>query len=128
MVSPHFLSLSNFMNSPELLTCPSDSRRSTASWSTLNDSNISYFINFDGEETRPSQIAFGDRLFTSSIAPINNLLSLSTNVTYQWEKRIHGGLGGVSFTDGSVRMLSDQELARVFHEKENTGSRIQLPR
>jgi len=128
MVSPHFRALSNEIGNAKLLTCPTDSRRSTTSWTSLNDSNISYFINFEGEETRPSQIAFGDRLFSSTIAPTNNLLILTTNATYQWEKRIHNRLGTVSFSDGSVRMLSDQDLQRVFHDQENVGSRIQLPR
>jgi prepilin-type processing-associated H-X9-DG protein len=128
LVLPHYLTLTNYINSPKYLTCPSDSRRSAANWNTLNDSNISYFINFDGEEVRPSQVAFGDRMFTSTIPPTNNLLILTPQSIYLWDKRIHGGLGNISFTDGSVRRTTDQELEVVFHSKDNTGARIQLPR
>ena len=129
MVSPHFRASAYEIGNAKLLACPTDSRRGTTNWPSLNDSNISYFINFDGVETRPTQVAFGDRLFTSTIAPTNNLIILSTNATYNWGKRIHNGHGVLSLTDGSVRMMvSDQDLLRVFHDRENVGSRIQLPR
>lgn len=127
-VHQHYQALSRDIQNPKNLTCPADIRSASTNWATLNDSNISYFINFDSTGTRPTRVAFGDRLFTSTAAPTNNLHILSTNATYQWEKRIHGGLGGVSFTDGSVRMLSQQDLQSVFHNQENVGSRIQLPR
>lgn len=127
-VLPHYQALSNDIPNTKVLTCPSDTRNAATNWSTLNDSNISYFINFDATQTRPMRVAFGDRLFTSTTAPTNNLLILSTNATYQWQKRIHNGCGTVGFSDGYARMLTDQELVRVFHSKDNVSSPIQLPK
>lgn len=129
MVLPHYQAMSNEIGGFSKLTCPGDMRRPATSWSALSESNISYFINFEADETRPNRVAFGDRRFNSTIGPTtNNLLILSTNATYQWEAGIHQGHGTLSYGDGSVRSIAVQELNAEFHKEENLGSRIQLPR
>jgi hypothetical protein len=128
-VLPHYQALSNqWLQNPKILTCPADNRSVSLNWSTLNDSNISYFINFDTDSTHPMRIAFGDRRLTSTVAPQNNLLVLNKNTSYSWEYWIHARLGSLSYSDGSVRSLTTKELTPEFHSQENLGSRLQLPR
>ena len=129
MVTPHYRAMSDEIGDVTKLTCPGDIRQIAKSWSALNDSNISYFINFDSSETLPRRVAFGDRRFNSTVTPAtNNLLILNTNATYQWESGIHQGHGTLSYGDGSVRKIAVQELNAEFHKVENLGSRLQLPR
>ncbi len=128
MVLPHFLAITNEMIEPKYLTCPGDNRVPAKSWSTLTDSNISYFLNVDSEEVMPNRVVFGDRLLVSSDAPKNGMMTLATNENYHWEQRIHNGHGTLSRGDGSVQQFTSAELTKELTRKENIGSRVQLPR
>lgn len=128
-VLPHFLALSNEIQNPIILTCPADNRSATTNWSTLTDKNISYFINFNSDDNYPDRVAFGDRRFTSTIPPNpNNIVILATNSSYAWSSWIHGGLGTLGLSGGSVCQLRTKDLTSEFHSRENLGSRLQLPR
>lgn len=130
MVLPHFLAISNEIgNATIILTCPADNRIATTNWATLNDGNISYFINFDAKITQPNRVLYGERRFSSSLAPnALNMLVLNVNSTYAWEPGIHGKHGVLSYGDGSVRQFPVNSLNAEFQNITNLGSRIQLPR
>lgn len=128
LASPHFSVLSNQVGAVRNLTCPGDTRLPAQSWSALSDSNISYFINLDGEETKYNRVVFGDRLIMSSVSSSNGVLTLSTHTTYQWQPQIHNQHGCLSYGDGSVRPFRSEQLEQELTRKENLGSRIQLPR
>ncbi|MGV3754395.1 MAG: hypothetical protein ACO1QS_03360 [Verrucomicrobiota bacterium] len=129
MVLPHFLAMSNEIGQAKILTCPNDNRRAVTNWAALREWNISYFINFDAEETKPNRVLFGDRRFSSSLAPnAMNMLVLNVNSTYEWEPGIHGKHGVLSYGDGSVRQFPVNSLNAEFQNITNLGSRIQLPR
>ena len=127
-ITPHFSVLSNQVGAVRNLTCPGDDRLPAQSWTTLSDSNISYFINLDGGENKYNRVIFGDRLIMSSIAPMNGMLTLSTNATYQWQPQIHNQYGFLSYGDGSIRPFKSEQLEQELQRKENLGSRLQLPR
>src|SRR5690349_20860814 len=60
-----FLVMSNELDTPLVLACPSDSSHPTRSWSVLANSNISYFIGLDAEEIVPELPLTGDSHLTS---------------------------------------------------------------
>src|SRR5687768_4576199 len=60
-VADTFLRLPNEMGLPRILVCPSDTRSVASSYSTLADSNISYFLGIEAKEDRPGMVLVGDR-------------------------------------------------------------------
>ena len=121
-VASVFRSLTNYMKSANVLTCPSDSRRKPESnFTKLNNTNISYFIALDREDRKPvrSQIGwdcghaepilFGDRNFSGGILNSNRVMEvLTTNVS--WGKDIHVRSGNLGMSDGSVLYLDNAAL------------------
>ena len=59
-VWPHFQVMSNELNTPKLLVCPADTRQPAPSWASLSNSNISYFVGLDADETQPPGFLSGD--------------------------------------------------------------------
>lgn len=48
-----FLVLSNELKTPKLLLCPADTRTAVTSWASLANTNISYFVCLEADETLP---------------------------------------------------------------------------
>jgi len=80
-VAAGFLVMSNELSTPKILLCPEDTYRVRATnFSTLNSSNISYFVGLDAAETKPQLFLSGDDNFTiGGIPEKSGLLELSTN-------------------------------------------------
>ena len=76
----HFLSLSNELQTPKIVLCPSDGlgRVEAVNWSTnrtrgrdaaqyfAGNSSVSYFVGFEADETLPQSLLSGDRNITNS--------------------------------------------------------------
>jgi type II secretory pathway pseudopilin PulG len=53
---PSFLAMSNELNTPKILTCPSDKRTRAETWSGFNTANVSYvFLTPDLDESKTPQ-------------------------------------------------------------------------
>src|SRR5437879_3373525 len=86
----HYVLISNEMNSPKVLTCPSDkTRRRTTTFATFSNSNLSYFVGLDAIETAPQMWLSGDRNITTNGRPFSGLLTLTSDVRVSWTKDIH---------------------------------------
>jgi hypothetical protein len=95
----------------------------------LNDANISYFINLDnGHQLQPWQVMFGDRRMTSTEALTNNVLRLSSNGQYQWSANIHQNRGNMVRGHGGTVQTTSAELNTELRNRDNIGSRLQMPR
>ena len=80
LVYRHFLSLSNELQTPKIVLCPSDGlgRVEAVNWSTnrtrgrdaaqyfAGNSSVSYFVGFEADETLPQSLLSGDRNITNS--------------------------------------------------------------
>ncbi len=110
----HFQAASNETYSTETLTCPSDSRRRARDWPTLNNSNVSYFIGLDADETSPQFLLAGDRHLDGTPPKARNLLLSTTNTSLTWGPELHGGMmvGNVGLSDGSAHQLAGPGLTR----------------
>lgn len=98
-----FLVLSNELGTPNLLACPSDGRPPAASWTALGNSNISYFICLDADETMPNMFLSGDRNLTNASPPSNHVITVTGQDVLGWTGALHGGSGNLALSDGSVR-------------------------
>ena len=111
----HFRVMSNELNSPRILFCPNDRERLRADtfFQTLANSNVSYFVGLDANETRPQSILTGDRNIMGGVTN-GALLSFRSNDVPGWASSIHTNQGNLALGDGSVQQLADQALARRF--------------
>jgi competence protein ComGC len=107
-----FQVLSNELSTPKLLICPSDNRPAAASWLSLQNSNLSYFVGLDAEEWTPSVLLSGDHNLTNGRAPASHVLPVDTNETVGWTSALHKRRGNIGLSDGSVHLMERESLNR----------------
>jgi prepilin-type N-terminal cleavage/methylation domain-containing protein len=109
-VFPHIQKLSQYFGqNTQILICPSDVERHAATnFETLNDLNISYFLNADVSTNNPSlSILAGDRNLEAVNQPVKSgLFVLTTNIYMRWTDNLHTRRGCLSFADGHVQLVS----------------------
>lgn len=126
----HFLALSNELGIPKILICPQDIQRhaTTAaifppdtnsnypSLSILQNKAVSYFVNLDGDETKPDMVLTGDRnTYVTGLAASGSLLETSDTGLLRWNSEIHTNRGNVALCDGSVSLLNNSYPAWKDH-------------
>jgi prepilin-type processing-associated H-X9-DG protein len=129
-VAACFQVMSNEVNTPKILLCPEDTRRVLATnWSTLNNSNISYFVDFDvTNETNPQMILDGDdNLTIGGVRVRPGFLNLWTNTTVGWTKERHHGEGNIVFADGSLQQLTTDGLRQALQQTGVATNRLAIP-
>jgi len=127
-VWPHFLVMSNELNTPKVLVCPADTRRPAASWASLSNSNISYFIGLDAVETLPEMLLSGDSNLEVDGKPVGQgLLNLWTNSPVAWTTNRHKGHGGVCLGDGSALQFTNAQLRRALVRSDMATNRLAIP-
>ena len=110
-VSPHFLSMSNELNSPKVLACGNDVKRTKAVFfSEFNDNHLSYFVGLDADETRPQSILAGDRNLTGGVRITNTVFLFTSNSLVGFTKDLHDTSGNIALGDGSVQQLVPRAL------------------
>jgi prepilin-type N-terminal cleavage/methylation domain-containing protein len=131
-----FRALSNEINTPKILACPTDDRTiatvfgsaSAGQQSYLNNGNLSYFVGGDCNEVYPAMFLAGDRNIGVGTANNANVAaataysdisgdpgcySLGTNataITAAWSEKMHQKQGDVLLSDSSVQSLSIAKL------------------
>ena len=111
----HFLAASNELATPRILRCPSDTRESATSFSSFNNSNLSYFVGINAQASQPAAILAGDRNVTSRrLDARGTLLPLAP---LQWTEELHRLKGNLLFADGHVercgREFFEESAARL---------------
>lgn len=124
----HFEAMSNELNTPLILACPADKERiAVRSFQPgINNSNVSYFVALDADETQPQLLLTGDRTIFKGTRPPNGIVALTTNNFAGWSKDIHQGSINVALADGSVQGVSSNQLYRILG-KAGSAMRLQLP-
>src|SRR5882672_2900492 len=107
-----FLAMSNDIDAPKILACPSDTRKFAEDWSSLRDTNISYFLGVDTKEEKVGMMLAGDwnidgglRNRSCPIAGVNNLTMQFAAANFPnlfWGPRPHRNVGNVSIGDASA--------------------------
>jgi len=129
-VYPHFLVMSNELNTPKVLFCPTDQKRKVAFVFTrgLANSNISYFVGLDADETTPQMLLSGDDCMAVDGKPVKpGMLMLSTNAAVAWTKARHNRQGNVGLADGSVMAVDTSGLRRALVNAGVATNRLAMP-
>jgi len=130
-VFPHFLVMSNELNTPMVLACPEDRTRKMTRLFTTNfsDANISYFVGIDAVDTMPQMFLAGDCNFKISGKSVpSGIVKLGTNSSVGWTKRRHKGPeGSVALADGSVQRFSSAKLREALANTGDMTNRLTIP-
>jgi len=107
----YFQAMSNYSSTPNVLVCPADVRAPAKDFGPgFSNTNLSYFVSLDANETYPQMFLFGDRNLTNGLPLQNGLLILTSNSVVSWTHELHNGQGNVAMADGSVQGLANGRL------------------
>jgi hypothetical protein len=125
----HFQVLSNELASPKLLICPADKARRPAMDfnSLISNTNISYFVGVDAEETSPSMFLTGDRNLTNGSPTSSGMMLLTTNSAVGWTEKIHVLKGFIGLADGSVQFWNNTNLQQSLASTGVATNRLAMP-
>jgi type II secretory pathway pseudopilin PulG len=108
----YFRALFPELSKSHILVCPADQREPASSSQSLADTNISYFVNLDADETRPQMLLTGDRNLSVNGQPAQSgLLVLMTKDRLGWTRELHRGVGNVALGDASVQNVTSERLS-----------------
>ena len=125
--SRHFAVASNELNTPKILSCPSDTTRSrTAEWASFGNSNLSYFVGIDSNETNAMALLAGDRDI-ARLSGSSGIVAFSNSAQIGWSGKVHPNAGNVAFADGSVQQLSTVSIQSYFTTNTPPVIRLALP-
>lgn len=152
----HFGVMSNELNTPRIVVCPSDSnptRVSATNWTQViygtgkvpggpgyaGNKAISYLIGLDAQDTLPSTILSGDRNITNDaptkvIFPIqaNGIYAkLWTNHTFKvgagFTRDTHQNAGNLTLGDGSVQQATSAKLKEQLRNSGDDNNYVSIP-
>jgi len=127
-VYPHFQVMSNELSTPRILWCPNDEKRTYATdFTTLSDSNLSYFLNVDSIIRDSTSLLCGDRNITSRAPSGGRLVNLTNPAAMAWNRKIHSKRGNLLFGDGHVAQFSNQEVGTAFQIRGGATNRLAVP-
>jgi prepilin-type N-terminal cleavage/methylation domain-containing protein/prepilin-type processing-associated H-X9-DG protein len=101
----HFQVLSNDLATPQLVICPSDTRRPATNFAALKNESLSYFVAVTAQYQRPGTILAGDRNLTNQTGS-SSLARLEAGETLYWTREMHQSKGNVLLSDGHVEQSS----------------------
>ena len=119
-----FQVMSNEVNDPKVLLCPSDDVRTTAAtnWAQLSvggNNLISYTVGKDADESNPGMILSSDRNIAATAttgygygaSATGTALGVNANGTVSWTTdKLHQANGNICLSDGSVQQVSSSKL------------------
>ncbi len=139
----HFQALSNELNTPKVVVCPSDEREprtnslSEAAGITqpdfCDDTAVSYFIGVDSRESQPAMLLSGDRQIVRDDTQLPpGLQLLDANQKLGWPKRLHRkewdvGKGNIALADGSVQVVDTDGFRLLLQNSGVATNRLAIP-
>jgi len=119
-ISATYQVLRDELTLPQILICPSDTRSAAKDFSSLVDSNISYFLVVDAKEERSSMVLVGDRNLEGGrpqrdcpVAGVNDCafeFSKNEIPNARWSRTMHRGVGNISIGDNSAHMATSRKV------------------
>ncbi|HEY4415541.1 MAG TPA: prepilin-type N-terminal cleavage/methylation domain-containing protein [Verrucomicrobiae bacterium] len=105
-----FQTLSNELGTPSILACPTDDRSPAFNFSSLQNSNLSYFAGVNADYFKPTSIVAGDRNLVAYPALAPSILRDHVGVHFQWTRELHMFKGNVLFADGHVEEWNNKSF------------------
>jgi prepilin-type N-terminal cleavage/methylation domain-containing protein/prepilin-type processing-associated H-X9-DG protein len=122
----HLQALSNELVTPKLLHCAMDTRVAAENFSSLKNTNVSFFVNVRAENGKSSSILAGDRNLTSDGGG-QTVLRLDANNYLRWTAELHRFKGNLLYADGHVEELNRPNLM-VTTANADTVAALALPK
>jgi hypothetical protein len=129
-VAACFQVMSNELSTPRVLLCPEDTNRTYATRFSIGfgNTNISYFVGLDADESYPQRFLSGDDNFARGGVPVKSgRVDLSTNVLVSWTEARHHYVGNLCFADGSAQQLTTNGLQQALQQTGLATNRLVLP-
>jgi prepilin-type processing-associated H-X9-DG protein len=126
----NFLVMSNELNTPIILWCPSDKDRVRATNFTtgFSSKNISYFVGMDADQGHAQMFLSGDDNFAIGGVPVKSgLLEFSTNAPIGWTTERHKNEGNIGLADGSVEIVDNSGLTNFLRQTGVATNRLAIP-
>jgi len=124
----HFQIMSNELSTPKILVCPADVRQPAKDFGlAFGNTNISYFVGVDADDSRPQMLLSGDRNILGGTKLANGILEFTTNQMVSWSSEMHNGVGNVALVDGSVQYFHTNELQQAFQNTGIATNRLAIP-
>jgi len=125
----HFQIMSNELSTPKVLTCPADSDRPLAAtnFTWIANSNLSFFLGVDVDQTNAQMFFAGDRNITNGTLLKNSILTLTRNQNSGWTAAMHNKVGNFVLGDGSVQQTSVTGLRSAVENSGAFTNRLQMP-
>jgi prepilin-type N-terminal cleavage/methylation domain-containing protein/prepilin-type processing-associated H-X9-DG protein len=105
-----FQVLSNELVRPDILACPADLRRGAPDFTSLQNSNISYFIGASGTFDKPTSLLAGDRNLMTNAFENPTILQIGPESHLSWSWEMHRLQGNVVFADTHVEEWNQSGL------------------
>jgi prepilin-type processing-associated H-X9-DG protein len=129
-IAAQFRVLSNELSTPKIIFCPAlDLKVAEATnWTSLNRTNITYYIGVSALETNGASILSGDSGFTinnAGVKPALNEIRSSTQLLYP--KDIHDGRANIVLADGSAHRFINKEWPQYLQAAGTATNLFLLP-
>ncbi len=118
-----FLAMRNDLETVKILACPSDTRQIATDWTSLRDTNISYFLGADTKEEKVGMMLVGDwnidggrRNQRCPVAGVTNLTMefAANNIpNLKWGPKPHRNVGNVSVGDASAHQVTARQARDI---------------
>jgi type II secretory pathway pseudopilin PulG len=124
----HFQIASNELNSPDVLICPQDAgRKSASSFDRLSNQNLSYFVGLDADPAKPNTILSGDRALSTNHAIISGVVNVQYPKSAHWAPGLHYDAGHLVWTDGSVETVDQLQIRKAVQDRRALPARLSIP-
>ena len=124
----HVRVMTDQLNNPKVLICPADVRTPAPNFHNFGNSNLSYFVSLEADETMPGNILYGDRNLMKNGAPVvTGLLTLTKGDKTSWNTNMHNRAGNIALGDGSVQQVDDAGLQKYFQQSRTNVNRLAVP-
>jgi prepilin-type processing-associated H-X9-DG protein len=124
----YFQVMSNELNNPLVLICPTDRRKPAKDLASLKNENLSYFVGLDADEASPAMPLAGDRnLVVDGVSVGAGLLTLGPTNQVGWSATMHKKAGNVLMADGSVQQVTSLALQSLIANSGTNVHRLAVP-
>ncbi|MCX6904849.1 MAG: prepilin-type N-terminal cleavage/methylation domain-containing protein [Verrucomicrobia bacterium] len=127
----HYLPITNDVNTPKVIACPSDVATSLATeWVGFAGDNkhCSYFVGYEALEEKPQTILIGDRNIPitaqndQGCGAWSGAMGAIIGANTAWDSNIHNSAGDLGMGDGSVQQLNTAALQKQAYVSDPTGN------
>jgi prepilin-type N-terminal cleavage/methylation domain-containing protein/prepilin-type processing-associated H-X9-DG protein len=109
----NFQVMSNELSTPKVVFCPAESDRDrfvATNFTFFNNSNLSFFVGVDADETNAQMLLSGDHNITNGTTVKNGVLKLTAGRSTGWTTEMHNKVGNICLADGSVQQFNSVGL------------------